>query len=706
MNDVLRPSAHVESQNKSYNDSIFWVEVDKIRPNPFQPRREFNAQALEDLSKSVRQYGILQPLVVTRHEEEVPEGGMRVFYELIAGERRLKASKMAGLQQVPVVIRTNEESARVKLELAIIENLQREDLTPIDRARAFIQLHDQFGLTHAEIGKRLGKSREYVSNSVRLLTMPQEIMDALSAGQIREGHTRPLMMLRDDPEQQSILLKEIIHKGISVRDAEKIARSVARDKVRRPDPGDDPKLRQLEQKFTENLGTRVYIEKRQQGKGGKVVIDYFSPEELEQILEIMKTNKKQKPTAQINKFLEQKDNQESQSAPVATAAIPEPVVAKVAMAATASSGGDNQIGQPSATGSEAPLASKTPAFPPPISVRSKIPDQNLANLSVPKETNNSQTGTGAQQPEEAMVQPPSLEDVLHKVSFEAAEDNLQDIVQDSPKITYPAPIRPNVKDLDGIKPSMTTDEQVETVPSDLAQFVFSPEKTAQIKQPNVSTETTPMSSPQKIDQVEKESPSVAELVPEKTASDYDDFDSLIAEMDDAVSIFTENKTPQQPESSIQSEAAERIIPEPSARQPIALQKEVPTASAPTTPWAMTPSSEDSTRRYQEPIEEDLAIVPAPPKPPIVSTPAAPVAAVPQQQPTMSDYSTGNDPYQTPLEEDLNPPPAPTLSPAPVNPPTQNPQPDLNQIAGVSTGPQSHSVANKLGLIDVPKPPQM
>ena len=155
-----------------YNDSIFWIEVDKIKPNPFQPRKEFNEAALQDLADSIRQYGVLQPLVVTRKEIQKADGGLASEYELIAGERRLRASKIAGLAQVPVLIREGQETDMMKLELAIIENLQREDLNPIDRARAFDRLANEFGFKHAQIGEKIGKSREYVSNSLRLLTLP------------------------------------------------------------------------------------------------------------------------------------------------------------------------------------------------------------------------------------------------------------------------------------------------------------------------------------------------------------------------------------------------------------------------------------------------------------------------------------------------------------------------------------------------------
>jgi ParB family chromosome partitioning protein len=264
------------------SNSVFWIDAEKIRPNPYQPRRDFDSRGLEDLADSIRQYGVLQPLTVTRHEEQT-EAGLSVYYELIAGERRLRASKLAGLQQVPAIIRSGEETNKMKLELAIIENLQREDLNPIDRAYAFRQLNDEFNLTHAEIGKRMGKSREYVSNTLRLLQLPDYVQEAVRAGKMAEGHTRPLQMLRDRPEEMDTLFKEILYKKLSVREAEKIARSIAKDKLRKP-PSGDPALTAYAEKFSERLGTRVMIEKTKKGKGGKIVIDFFSPDDLDDLL--------------------------------------------------------------------------------------------------------------------------------------------------------------------------------------------------------------------------------------------------------------------------------------------------------------------------------------------------------------------------------------------------------------------------------------
>lgn len=263
-----------------YNDAIFWVEVDKIKPNPYQPRRDFDEVQLKSLSDSIRQYGVLQALVVTRKEFEKPDGGMGVEYELVAGERRLRASKLAGLAQVPVLIRTTEDSDLMKLELAIIENIQREDLSPVDRARAFDRLSKEFKLTHAEIGKKVGKSREYVSNTLRILMLPEYILTALSEGKITEGHSRPLMMLIDRPEEMETLFKEIIFKKLNVRESENIARNIAVEKARKLI---DQELIEIEGQFKEKLGTRVRIEKRDEG--GKITIDFFNKEDLRALLE-------------------------------------------------------------------------------------------------------------------------------------------------------------------------------------------------------------------------------------------------------------------------------------------------------------------------------------------------------------------------------------------------------------------------------------
>ena len=268
------------------SNSIFWIETEKIVPNPFQPRREFDQAKLQELADSIRMYGVLQPLVATRREIIGENGAFTTEYELIAGERRLRASRLAGLLQVPVIIRSGEETELMKLELAIIENLQREDLNAVDRAQAFKQLAEQFGLSHLQVAQKVGRSREYVSNSIRLLALPEAILNALRGGDISDGHARTLLMLNDRPTEQDVVFREILLKKLSVREVERISRKIATDKVRKKNWQDsDPELIDIERQFTETFGTRVQIQKTD--FGGKLTIDYFASDDLRKVLDII-----------------------------------------------------------------------------------------------------------------------------------------------------------------------------------------------------------------------------------------------------------------------------------------------------------------------------------------------------------------------------------------------------------------------------------
>jgi len=291
-----------------YSNSIFWIDTDKIKPNPYQPRRDFDEARLQDLADSIKQYGVLQPLTVSRVEIEKEGGGLVTEYELIAGERRLRASKIAQVSQVPVIIRTGD-TAIMKLELAILENLQREDLNSVDRARAFFRLANEFKFTHNEIAKKMGKSREYVSNSLRILSLPEEILNALSEGKITEGHTRPILMLVDHPEEQIVLFKEILYKRITVREAEKLARKIAYDRVRKKEFMPDPEITELEEEFQEKLGTRVHIDKKE--LGGQIKIDFFSTDDLRTILDLInKSAIEKKPEEMLENYIVQNSSNE------------------------------------------------------------------------------------------------------------------------------------------------------------------------------------------------------------------------------------------------------------------------------------------------------------------------------------------------------------------------------------------------------------
>ncbi len=284
-----------------YSNSIFWIDTDKVKPNPFQPRRDFDEARLQDLADSIKQYGVLQPLIVSRVEVEKEDGGLTTEYELIAGERRLRAAKIAAVSQVPVIIREGDTSM-MKLELAIIENLQREDLNVVDRARAFFRLANEFKFTHNEIAKKIGRSREYVSNTLRILSLPEEILNALSEGKITEGHTRPILMLVDHPEEQLVLFKEILYKKITVREAERLARKIAYDRVRKKEFMPDPEIIELEEEFQDKLGTRVHIDRKE--LGGQIKIDFFSTEDLRTILDLIKkSTDEKKPEEMLENYI-------------------------------------------------------------------------------------------------------------------------------------------------------------------------------------------------------------------------------------------------------------------------------------------------------------------------------------------------------------------------------------------------------------------
>lgn len=258
-------------------DHIYHIEVSKISPNPNQPRKNFNEESLRELAKSIREFGFLQPLVVTRKEVETT-GGLDVAYELIAGERRLLAAKILGLEHVPAIVR-NVDLEREKLELAIIENLQREDLNPVEKARAFQRLQEEFRLTQREIASKLGKSREAVANTVRLLDLPVYIQEALEKGQLSESHGRFLLAI-GDPAAQKKLFDDILTQGLTTRDLKQRVRS----SKPKEESGEErsPEIKMLEEKLTMELGTPVKIEKGV--NNGKITITFYSDEELQNIV--------------------------------------------------------------------------------------------------------------------------------------------------------------------------------------------------------------------------------------------------------------------------------------------------------------------------------------------------------------------------------------------------------------------------------------
>lgn len=260
---------------------IFHIEIEKIILNPYQPRTDFDQEALKELASSIREFGILQPLVVSKIEEE-SEIGTRVTYQLIAGQRRLMASKLLGLSTVPVVIR-NALKKTEALEMAIVENIQRADLNVIETARAYARLSDEFGLTQREIAARLGKSREVVANALRLLSLPSQIQDAVGSGALSESQARLLLQITD-PQQQKEMFAQTMEGGLSVRDLKKRIVKTKEVSGANGDAAlvqgirvDDIEMKGIEKALSEFLGTPVSVEFAR--GGGKIVIHFYSPEE-------------------------------------------------------------------------------------------------------------------------------------------------------------------------------------------------------------------------------------------------------------------------------------------------------------------------------------------------------------------------------------------------------------------------------------------
>ncbi|TSC71471.1 MAG: hypothetical protein G01um101470_587 [Parcubacteria group bacterium Gr01-1014_70] len=269
-------------------ESVFWIETAKIKPNPEQPRTTFDEEKIRAMAESIRQYGILQPIVVSKREIDVPTG-TQVEYQIIAGERRYRAAQMIGLAHMPAIIR-REESDRIKLELALIENLQREDLQPLEKAHAYKRLVKEFGLSQKEVGMRVGKSREAVTNTMRLLFLPEYVQQSLAAGHISEGQARPLITLTQSPDEQRLLFERIAREGLGSREIEHAASQiiarvgyVVRSTRKTDKAAYDAATRLYETKLADALGTRVSVKRAHNGKG-KISIEFFSNEELQNLL--------------------------------------------------------------------------------------------------------------------------------------------------------------------------------------------------------------------------------------------------------------------------------------------------------------------------------------------------------------------------------------------------------------------------------------
>ena len=296
--DEVMESAAEEHETKNSKDSVhmvdtsaikkdetetskeIFIKISLIEPNHNQPRKEFHEESLIELSESMKEYGVLQPLLVQKKGD---------YYEIIAGERRWRAAKLAGLKEVPVVIR--EYTKQQSMEIALIENVQREDLNPIEEARAYSILMQEFGLKQEEIASRVAKNRVTITNSMRLLKLDERIQEMLIQNQISSGHARALLAL-EDLELQFQLAGKIISENLSVREVEKLVKSLSKKKEPKEIKEEDESIslifRELEDRMKTAMGTKVSINRKDKNKG-RVEIEYYSEAELERIVELIES---------------------------------------------------------------------------------------------------------------------------------------------------------------------------------------------------------------------------------------------------------------------------------------------------------------------------------------------------------------------------------------------------------------------------------
>jgi ParB family chromosome partitioning protein len=270
--DALIPITDSQIQESG----VTQIPIVNIAPNPRQPRERFDHDELEELAVSIREHGVIQPLIVTQTESTGQ-------YTLIAGERRLMAAQMVDLREVPVLIRGASDQQLI--ELALVENVQRADLGPLEAAEAYRQLTEDFKLSHEEIAARVGKSRVTVTNTLRLLNLPDDVKESLVEGKISEGHARALLALPTE-QAQAAALQSILKYDLNVRQAEELIRKLSGEKPnKQPAPTPNPEIKALEERLRQHLGTRVTL--NQKRKGGTLTIHYYSEEELDTILNLI-----------------------------------------------------------------------------------------------------------------------------------------------------------------------------------------------------------------------------------------------------------------------------------------------------------------------------------------------------------------------------------------------------------------------------------
>ncbi|MBR2703868.1 MAG: ParB/RepB/Spo0J family partition protein [Clostridia bacterium] len=277
LDEIENDNNNIVNTAEKIDDSeiIHKIKISEIEPNKDQPRRTFNNESIDELSESIKKYGVIQPIIVTKKDN---------FYEIIAGERRWRASKKAGLTEMPCIIRNDEE--RQNKEIALIENIQREDLNPIEKARSFRTLMDEYGLTQQQLAETIGISRSALANCVRLLNLDPRVIDLTLAGKLTEGHCRSLMSYEDGDKQYAMAM-QIIENGDSVREIERKAKNKrnAKTQTQYGNKQYEAIYRDIENRFQGFFGTKVKLDAGK--KKGKIIIEYVSNDDLERILELL-----------------------------------------------------------------------------------------------------------------------------------------------------------------------------------------------------------------------------------------------------------------------------------------------------------------------------------------------------------------------------------------------------------------------------------
>ena len=282
LNALINTGTDTESKENAKENNEYkevFVNISLVEPNRNQPRKEFDKDALSELANSIKQYGILQPIIVQKNED---------MYEIIAGERRWRAAKEAGLTEVPVIIRDYDKQKI--MEISIIENIQRENLNPIEEAMAYQSLMEEYGLKHEELAERVSKNRSTITNSMRLLKLSDNIQQMIIDGKISAGHAKVLLSVENTSEQEKIA-QELISKSLSVRELEKLVKQYIKPRKKKKSKDDkDYRLfyKEYEDRLKDILGTKVQINTKDKNKG-RIEIDYYSAAELERIVELLNT---------------------------------------------------------------------------------------------------------------------------------------------------------------------------------------------------------------------------------------------------------------------------------------------------------------------------------------------------------------------------------------------------------------------------------